>query len=473
MLFKDDVLNMLAQRGNIAQFVSFDPYLNLRHAWIRGRAPNAKFLNGWDAVNTLIKNSPEKSVNVRSFDPTSPKSRPFHYGIKDASEVMRLVDSLGRQGLHTIVNETVDINDGGVSGVAFGDIVEFTPGDTPRGVEKPGTLRLPRRLAMRLLEAVYGFKPDLPVQTNTRVEFSVHPIRRGYKNGHTIVWEMEDFAEAPKWTGRVNWPNNFSKLVGDKTFGLLMAHLNGFYVPYTTVIARGIAPFSFGTRTFTGEYWLRTAPATQTPGKFTTQRGWTDPFALMEREDGRRLDPTSMRFNEPVLAAVLSQESVQAQFSGAAIINEQGYVFVEGVQGYGDGFMLGSDAPIELPAHVVEAVESTGTKLGNTFGPGRFEWVFTVGRDTTANGAVYVVQLHVGAVGTEGNVVVPGEAEYWRCFDVGQGLEALRDVLTTIGTREPGHTGIKLVGQVGVTSHFGDVLRKAAIPSRVVPVCNN
>jgi hypothetical protein len=28
-------------------------------------------------------------------------------------------------------------------------------------------------------------------------------------------------------------------------------------------------------------------------------------------------------------------------------------------------------------------------------------------------------------------------------------------------------SGIILVGQVGVTSHFGDVLRKAQIPSRI------
>ena len=47
------------------------------------------------------------------------------------------------QGLHTIVNETVDVNDGGVSGVLMHNVLEYSPDDTPRCVEKPGVASLP------------------------------------------------------------------------------------------------------------------------------------------------------------------------------------------------------------------------------------------------------------------------------------------------------------------------------------------
>src|SRR5262249_21798426 len=44
------------------------------------------------------------------------------------------------------------------------------------------------------------------------------------------------------------------------------------------------------------------------PGRFTTVRGWTDPFALVEAEDPRS-----------EIASVLVQDSVDARYSGAAI----------------------------------------------------------------------------------------------------------------------------------------------------------
>jgi len=47
-------------------------------------------------------------------------------------------------------------------------------------------------------------------------------------------------------------------------------------------------------------------------------------------------------------------------------------------------------------------------------------------------------------------------------FDVTQGLEALREVVEQVASKG---NGIKLIGDVGITSHFGDVLRKAKVPS--------
>jgi hypothetical protein len=45
-------------------------------------------------------------------------------------------------------------------------------------------------------------------------------------------------------------------------------------------------------------------------------------------------------------------------------------------------------------------------------------------------------------------------------------LEALRKLIAAIGEKNT-DTGIILPGDVGITSHFGDLLRRARIPSRL------
>jgi hypothetical protein len=63
-------------------------------------------------------------------------------------------------------------------------------------------------------------------------------------------------------------------------------------------------------------------------------------------------------------------------------------------------------------------------------------------------------------------VIYPGDPLSEHRFHVGKGLEALRALIEQVeGTGE----GIVLVGRVGVTSHLGDVLRRARIPSRIEP----
>ena len=136
---KDAILDRLARRHNVAQFISFDADLRQRHACIRGYDRNHRFKSLGEAVGAILDASPEKSVNIRSFEPDRPKSREFVYGRKTTQSVERNLRRLAAEGMLTIVNETVDVNDGGVSGVAFGDLLEFAPGDTPRCVEKPGT----------------------------------------------------------------------------------------------------------------------------------------------------------------------------------------------------------------------------------------------------------------------------------------------------------------------------------------------
>ena len=46
----------------------------------------------------------------------------------------------------------------------------------------------------------------------------------------------------------------------------------------------------------------------------------------------------------------------------------------------------------------------------------------------------------------------------------------MRELISEIKDRE---IGIELIGNVGVTSHFGDLLRRARIPSRIKRLYDN
>ncbi len=445
--FKDVVLDRIAETGNVAQFVSFDGHLGPRFSRIRGYAPNHRFQSLEEAITTILDRSPEQSVNVRTFERHNAKSREFVYGLTSAAEVLDRLRAFSSQGLTTIVNETVDVNDGGVSGVAYGDLIEFAPGDTPRCVEKPGTAALPRDLAMRLFDIVYRIRPALPQSLTDRVEFSIHPLRRGYHHDHTILWEIEPTAVAPAAIP-IRWPNRFSRLTGDKAFGLLMASLIGCDVPDTTVFPRRLAPFTFGSGG-TPEPWIRTCPTEQVPGKFTTARGWLDPFALMAAED-----PDGTR-----IASILHQRGIGAVASGAAGMQADGNLLVEGVIGFGDRFMAGAQRPEPIPAPIANRIRTAYDAIERRLGPARFEWV----DDGTRT---WIVQLHCGATVSSGHTIVPGDPATFRRFDVRDGLDRLRALIDEAANAGD---GIVVVGDVGITSHVGDVLRKAGVPSRLEP----
>jgi hypothetical protein len=142
---KDDVLSRLAARANVAQFVSFGPAADLpqRHSCLRDHRPGHRFGSAEEAVETLLALASGGSVNVRSFRAGAPKGGPFTYGLARRDDVLATLRARAGEGLHTIANETVDVDDGGVSGVALGGLVEFAPGDTPRSVERPGTVASP------------------------------------------------------------------------------------------------------------------------------------------------------------------------------------------------------------------------------------------------------------------------------------------------------------------------------------------
>lgn len=445
---KDRSLDELANKGNVAQFVSFSPDLSgaLEQGYSRigGYAPNHRFANPEGAVAALLSQASDGSVNVRSYAPGSPRSREFVYALHTVEEVMAHIKRLAEMDLHLIVNETIDIKDGGVSGVAQGKVIEFAPDDTPRCVEQPGVASLPIDMGSALLETVYGFRPELDCD-GARIEFSIHPKPRGWKGTRSLLWEYEEIAEEPA-SASFAWPNRFSRHIGDKAYGLIMASLIGLPVPETLVISRRVAPFRFGLATASAEVWIRTCPREQEPGLFTTHKGWIDPFRLMAEED-----PDGER-----IASILCQAAVPARYSGASIVDAEGRLVIEGIEGEGESFMLGTSGPRPLPDAIRADVERAQAHAQARFGPVRTEWVHD-------GSQVWIVQLHRGQTQSSSQVLVPGEAAHWIGFEVERGLEALRELLRSIDDR----SGVTLVGDVGMTSHIADLVRKSGVPARV------
>lgn len=446
---KDCSLDELAESGNVAQFVSFapghsnSPEQTFSRVW--QYPPNHRFASSEEAVRVLLDNSPDVSINLRSFTPDNPRSREFIYGLKEPNKAICELHRLLSDGMFVIANETVDISDGGVSGVIEGGVVEFAPDDTPRCVEKEGAASLQIADGLAILHKTYGFKPEIPQCTGQRIEFSIHPKTRGFKRTHTLLWERESvttFDQEPT----LSWPNRFSRLVGDKVFGLLIADQFGMQVPRSLVISRRLQPFVFGKETGSLETWLRTCPSEQNPGRFTTVNKWIDPFALLANEDP----------GNTAISSIISQAAVPAKYSGAAITKKNGQLHIEGIAGSGDDLMLGRTRPEPLPNYVIRDLHKINLQLQERLGPVRFEWVHDGNHP-------WIVQLHKGATPSTTTTIVPGEPREWATFRSEFGLEALRKLLIELAP----DVGIKLEGEVGLTSHLADLARKSGRPTRI------
>jgi hypothetical protein len=211
------------------------------------------------------------------------------------------------------------------------------------------------------------------------------------------------------------------------------------------VIPRRVAPFRFGRATGSLETWIRTCPQDPQPGRFTTAKGWRDPFRLLAEEDERG-----------EIASVLAQAAIPAQWSGAAIVGADGGLIIEGRPGEGDAFMLGIALPDALPGSVVGDVTAVHESLSAGLGPVRIEWVHD-------GEIVWIVQLHVGATQTSATALVEGDACHWFAFEADRGLAELRSFLADL----PDDAGLLLEGKVGLTSHVADVVRKWGRPARM------
>lgn len=152
---KDYILSSMVKNGyNVAKYCSISSKtggLKVVHG-VQYDEGDSKI----DVIDRLIIASNNKSVNVRSFSKESVSGNRFVMGLSSVQDVLNVVDQNTKDGLDSIVNENIDIMDHGVSGVILGDIVEFSPYDTPRCVEKDGTCRLGLEMGIEILESVYG-----------------------------------------------------------------------------------------------------------------------------------------------------------------------------------------------------------------------------------------------------------------------------------------------------------------------------
>jgi hypothetical protein len=450
---KDERLDALAERWNVAQFASFGPGAEplLRHRRLRGDPALPAGTGLEAALDALLARAPD-GVNVRTFRADHPHGNPFDYGLRTAGDAAALVRRRAAEGYHAIVNETLDVDDGGVSGVLLAGVAEFAPGDTPRAVERPGVAALPRPLAGRLFLTVYGVRPDWPDDAERRVEFSIHPAPVGYWDDRGVLWDVEDVATGltPQMNAApVAWPHRFSRMVGDKAFGLLIADLLEQRVPSSLVIGRSVAPFRFGQPTGSGRLWTRACPREPDAGRFPTLPGWTDPFRLLAAADpdGRHL------------AAILVQEGVAARHSGAAAYDPAtGTDVVEAVTGIGDDFMLGRAPGGPPPPDVAGRIRTSLAELADVLGGVRVEWADDGER-------LWLLQLHRTRAAMAPGVLNAGDpAAGWLEFAPADGLDALRPLLAR--ARAEGK-GVLVTAPVGVTSHVGDLIRAAGVPGRL------
>lgn len=432
-VYKDDILDSLASHSNVARFASFAPDGRLR----RAVPPLADHATVEGAAASVMRSSASGMVNVRTFRPEAPEGNPFIYGIVDAAAAAQIAREHMAAGYHVIINEAIPTDDGGVSGVAQAGVVEVVPGATPRGVETSDPAALPADVAAEAIRLIFGVDITSALLAGERTEFSVHPYRCGAREEPVILWERRPVEASPA-TVKPSWPNSLSRFVGDKAYGLLMAHLYGARVPRTTVVSRNVAPFTFGTPTGEPRRWARAVPAVKLPGELPTYNRWVDPFGLAD-ECGT------------ALTSILSQDEARAAFAGAALVTSDA-VTVEGAAGSGDAFMLGATGAATLPDAVRSSVTGALVALREHFGTFSAEWVYD------RSGDVWIVQVNQLSAAEVGEFT-EADAQEWVTFDGSAGVEALRTLLAAIDGR-----GVRVTGAVGLTSHIGDILRRSGVP---------
>jgi hypothetical protein len=155
------------------------------------------------------------------------------------------------------------------------------------------------------------------------------------------------------------------------------------------------------------------------------------------------------------IASILCQDEVVPTYSGALIQSDGGPI-IEGVAGTGDGFMLGTSAPEQLPERVIEDVATLHRKAVAVLGNVRIEWVHD---GTTA----WVVQVNSVSGERSIDVITKLDAAHWIEFDVVAGLAALRELVRTLAP----DTGIRLSGKIGRTSHMVELLIQTNVPARM------
>ncbi|MCA3266824.1 MAG: hypothetical protein ING19_12225 [Azospirillum sp.] len=484
-LRKDLALARVADAGNAAQFACFDSAGSPTTSRVFD-TPYDVAMSQAEMAERLLRLSSESSVNVRSFHPDDHQSKPFAYGLKSVDDILAVAAARRAEGLWTIFNETIDIHDGGVSGVCEGGRMEVTPDDSPRGVEKGGCASWTDQRMKTLLSAVYDIpragEGSIPLaKDGERLEFSVHPIPRGFKKTKVLLWEAAPSSLERRLASQKHgpWPNRLSRMLGDKVYGLLVLHALGLHVPETIVYARRLEkPFAFGGDVSKivpldiarKHYWIRTSPREQAldAGKSTTippdhpDRHAMSPLAVLEAQEPALRKGKCPDTGQEILMAdfpsVMLQESVPAVFSGKSMRDLNGETIAEGVFGYGDDYMAGKSAGEKADEKLRGRLNDAHTMLADLLGSEmEIEWAV----DNT--GRINILQMQPGVARGYDDVIVPGEPKRWIGIDAGADLESFRSLVSNLEA----DAGVAVEGRIGLTSHKADLLRRAGKPARM------
>jgi hypothetical protein len=465
LLPRDVRVSEIGKTYSVAQYVSLDADLSPRTSVLNTssalpRDPKAH-------LSALFDSAPSHRVNVRIFSPGTSTGALFFSAVETVEGVIELITNhIVEQG-YAIVSEMIDLDDGGVAGVLYGDIVEFKQGETPKFVDRQRSDSFPqlrRDAAERMLQAIYGSDVDLSkISDSMRVEFSTHPQECGTPPARFLVWDC--YEVAPQHSKpRLVWPNSFSEWLGDKCFGLLAAWCMDFRVPKTLAVlnplmwdpvsgrgrsrwtpAGGVA---FGEETGGHRVWTRTCPAHRMPGRYPTFSTRHDPFALM-----LRADPEGKH-----LRSVLDQQDVAAEYSGAGQVTE-GALIIEGVSGTGTDLMMGTQSPEQLPTIVGSSIHELSQKLYACFGACRFEWAWK-------ERCAWLLQVNLLTSQIGDTATISQIRSNYIEFDPDTGLDELDRVIRSAKLED---RDVLIIKRVGITSHVCELLNGAGVRFAIVP----
>lgn len=466
---KDTKLLELSLNNNVASFISFDKKKEQGETLIR--FSNLKDFC-WDDETTrslekLLKHSKDNTVNVRSFAKDDmQKSTTFKMGLDNVADIIKQIEKNMVNDLYSIVNENIDVSDGGVSGVLIGDTIEFSPNDTPRCVEKEGVCSLPSNIGINLLHKIYGkdVLKLLDYPRNSRVEFSIHLREQGCEGTNLIIWELTENIDEevlPEFHQH-QIPNNFSDFLGEKLYGLLLAEIiANANVPSTIGINRFVKPIIFGKETNHRDWWIRTVPTRKSAGEFATTNKSIDLFDFIGNE---HFNLNNTYNKSLMLSSVLYQQGAKPIYSGASIItNNAKTTIIEGVKGQGDNFMTSGkveDLPEEILSIVKNTISGLRLNLHKILGDFSIEWVYDGEK-------VWIVQLNQISNFIDEVTIVKGneDTEYIHFDEID--VNTLRTIIETEITNKE-NIGISVSNKIGITSHIGDILRHHNIPSKII-----
>jgi hypothetical protein len=473
-MYKDEMLMEKVKAGcNIAKFVGIGPD--------KSGAPSVRMLAlsrdeivddaigqnyNWEAEVEKLYNLCNGLLSVRTYLPEKHSGNPFKPELTDLQEIKNYVCQFIAEGYHVLVNEGSPFANYEVSGVMHGDRMEMSPNDSPRCVEKEGNCVVPTKMGIHILNTIFNSSSVTDTlerfeNTKTRVEFSIYPYKCGVFDNNCIIWETEDFSKRPDLVpgqpSVISWPNNLSKVVGDKAFGLIICDyiisnfgvLCDVAIPYTLVVNENFGVFPIGDplgSSDDNDWWYRTCPAVRKPGKLPTKYGQANIFELHSAET----------------PSVIQQMDVGAEYSGSFIKATNGICVVEGVKGHGDKFMVGEQTGSDVPKHVMVTVEKIANLLEDFLGDTvEIEWA------SDGDQMLHILQLSVGNTIKSLDVIVPGKFNKDTAVYFDADTQTLQDLEQIIANYNS-DGGILIKGRFGLTSHLAHLLIDSGIPSKFV-----